>query len=59
MRALELVRESEVLVYDRLVSLELVSRAVGAAKISRDGLTQEEVNEILVHHGRRGRASCG
>ena len=54
-RALELVCASEVLVYDRLVSLELVSKAVGAAKISRDGLTQEEVNEILVHHGARGR----
>jgi len=54
-RALELVCASEVLVYDRLVSLELVARAVGAAKISRDGLAQEEVNEILVHHGSRGR----
>ena len=54
-RALELVRESEILVYDRLVSLELVVKAVGAARISRDGLTQEEVNELLVHHGLRGR----
>jgi uroporphyrin-III C-methyltransferase len=54
-RALELVREAEILVYDRLVSLELVTKAVGAARISRDGLTQEEVNEVLVHHGRRGR----
>jgi siroheme synthase len=32
-----------------------VSKALGAARISRDGLTQEEVNELLVHHGRRGR----
>lgn len=55
-RALELVRECEVLVYDRLVSLELVTQAVGAARIARDGLSQEEVNELLVHHGRRGRA---
>jgi uroporphyrin-III C-methyltransferase len=55
-RALELVRECEVLVYDRLVSTELVAQAVGAARISRDGLSQEEVNELLVHHGRRGRA---
>jgi uroporphyrin-III C-methyltransferase len=54
-RALELVREAEILVYDRLVSVELVTKAVGAARISRDGLTQEEVNEVLVHHGRRGR----
>jgi uroporphyrin-III C-methyltransferase len=54
-RALELVRRSEILVYDRLVSMELVLEAVGAARISRDGLTQQEVNELLVHHGRRGR----
>jgi uroporphyrin-III C-methyltransferase len=54
-RALELVREAEILVYDRLVSLELVAEASGAARISRDGLTQEEVNELLVHHGLRDR----
>jgi uroporphyrin-III C-methyltransferase len=54
-RAAELVGDCEVLVYDRLVSPELVAKAVGAARISRDGLTQEEVNELLVHHGRRGR----
>ena len=55
-RALELVRRSEILVYDRLVAPALVSKAIGAARISRDGLTQEEVNDLLVHHGRRGRA---
>jgi uroporphyrin-III C-methyltransferase len=54
-RAAELVRDCEVLVYDRLVSPELVAKAVGAARISRDGLTQDEINELLVHHGRRGR----
>jgi uroporphyrin-III C-methyltransferase len=54
-KALELVRSCEILVYDRLVSLELVAQAVGAARISRDGLNQDEVNELLVHHGRRGR----
>lgn len=54
-RALELVRNCEILVYDRLVTSGLVSKALGAARISRDGLTQEEVNELLVHHGRRGR----
>jgi len=54
-KALQLVRACEVLVYDRLVSVELVTQAVGAARISRDGLNQEEVNELLVHHGRRGR----
>jgi uroporphyrin-III C-methyltransferase len=54
-RALELVRNCEVLVYDRLVASGFVAKATGAARISRDGLTQEEVNELLVHHGRRGR----
>jgi uroporphyrin-III C-methyltransferase len=54
-RALELVRLSEVLVYDRLVSDALVSQAVGATRIARETLTQDEVNDLLVHHGRRGR----
>ena len=55
-RALELVRACDVLVYDRLVSPELVAEADGALKIARDGLAQDVVNELLVHHGRRGRA---
>ena len=55
-RALELVQRCEVLVYDRLVSRDLVLKATGAARIAREGLTQQEVNELLVHHGRRGRA---
>jgi uroporphyrin-III C-methyltransferase len=55
-RGLELVRGSEILVYDRLVSLELVGEARQAALIERDGLGQAEVNELLVRHGRRGRA---
>ena len=55
-RGLELVRAAEILVYDRLVSHELVAEATGAALIERDGLRQDEVNELLVRHGRRGRA---
>ena len=54
-RALELVRACEILVYDRLVSLELVAQAVGAARIARESMTQDEINEVLVHHGKRGR----
>jgi uroporphyrin-III C-methyltransferase len=54
-RALELVRACEVLVYDRLVSFELVAEAVDATWIARDELTQDEVNRLLVEHGRRGR----
>jgi uroporphyrin-III C-methyltransferase len=53
-RAAELVRESEVLVYDRLVSPELVATSPGV-RIARETLSQEEVNALLVHHGRRGR----
>ena len=55
-RALELVRHCDVLVYDRLVSDELVRSATGAERITRDGLTQEAVNDLLVRHGRRGAA---
>ena len=54
-RGLELVRECEILVYDRLVSPLLVDAAKNAALIARDGLAQEEVNELLVRHGLRGR----
>jgi uroporphyrin-III C-methyltransferase len=53
-RALERVRACEILVYDRLVSSELVDEAAGATRIARESLTQDEVNELLVHHGRRG-----
>ncbi len=55
-RGLELVRASEILVYDRLVANELVAEATGAALIERDGLGQGEVNELLVKYGLRGRA---
>ena len=55
-RGLELVRAAEILVYDRLVSAELVAEAAQAALIERDGLAQREVNELLVRHGSRGRA---
>jgi uroporphyrin-III C-methyltransferase len=54
-RGLELVRNCEILVYDRLVSPLLVAEADGAALIARDGLAQSAVNELLVRHGLRGR----
>ena len=54
-KALELVRAAQILVYDRLVSDELVAEASHAIRIARDGLSQERVNEVLVRHGRRGR----
>jgi uroporphyrin-III C-methyltransferase len=54
-KALELVRRCQILVYDRLVSEELCAEAAHAIRIARDGLPQERVNELLVRHGRRGR----
>ena len=54
-RALELVRACRILVYDRLVSDELVAEASRAIRIPHEGLSQTRVNDLLVRHGRRGR----
>ncbi|HEY3543619.1 MAG TPA: uroporphyrinogen-III C-methyltransferase [Gaiellaceae bacterium] len=52
-RGLARVRAAEVLVYDRLVSPELVAEAPAAAlRIARDDLSQAEVNARLVSYGR-------
>jgi uroporphyrin-III C-methyltransferase len=54
-RGLELVRSCDVLVHDRLVAHELVAEApLHARVISRDGLDQEALNELLVNYGRAG-----
>ena len=54
-RGLELIRSCDVLVHDRLVADELVAEAPDDARvISRDGLDQEAVNELLVDYGRAG-----
>ncbi len=54
-RGLELVRRCEVLVYDKLVAPELVAEApADAVRISRDGLPQAMINELLVKFGREG-----
>lgn len=56
-RGLELLRRCDVLVYDRLVAPELVAEAPPwARRIEREGLAQEEVNTLLVGHGRAGLA---
>jgi len=53
-RGLNRVRAAEVLVFDRLVSDELVAAApTHALRIARDDLSQAEVNAALVEHGRR------
>jgi uroporphyrin-III C-methyltransferase len=55
-RGLARVRECEVLVYDRLVAHEIVGEApIGSLRISREGLSQDDINGLLVAHGRRGR----
>jgi uroporphyrin-III C-methyltransferase len=55
-RGLARIRAAEVLVYDRLVADELVAEAPDEAlRIPRDALAQEEVNALLVAHGRRSR----
>ena len=54
-RGLELIRSCEVLVHDRLVADELVAEAPDHAHvISRDGLDQAAVNQLLVNYGRAG-----
>jgi uroporphyrin-III C-methyltransferase len=55
-RGLARLRACEVLVYDRLVAAELVDGApAGALRIARDLFQQEDVNKLLVIHGRQGR----
>jgi uroporphyrin-III C-methyltransferase len=54
-RGLQLVRNCDVLVYDRLVASELVDEAPGdAIRIPHEGHTQSELNEVLVGYGRAG-----
>jgi uroporphyrin-III C-methyltransferase len=54
-RGLELVRRCDALVYDRLVAPELVAEApAGALTISRDGLDQERINDLLIDLGSQG-----
>ena len=55
-RGLARLRNCEVLIYDRLVSAELVAEApADALRIPRDDHGQEQVNALLVEHGRRSR----
>jgi len=52
-KGLARVRACEVLVYDRLVAAEIVAEAPSVAeRIPRDGLSQEQVNDLLVRRGR-------
>jgi uroporphyrin-III C-methyltransferase len=51
-RGLDRVRRADVLIYDKLVAEELAAEAPGL-RISREGMTQEKVNGLLVAYGRR------
>ena len=54
-RGLERLRTCDAVVYDRLVAPELVDEAPGdALRIPRDGIAQEQINELLVALGRQG-----
>lgn len=54
-RGLDLVRRCDALVYDNLVSPELVAEAPDdALLLPRDGLKQSEVNELIVSLARTG-----
>ena len=56
LRGLARIRACEVLVYDRLVARELVAEApLGSMRISREGLSQDDINTLLIVHGRRRR----
>src|SRR5438105_1175502 len=54
-KGLDLVRTCEALVYDVLVARELVEEAPDdALLIPREGIEQDELNELLVELGRQG-----
>ena len=54
-RGLELLRACDAVVYDRLVASELVDETPDdALRIPRDGIAQEQINELLVALGRQG-----
>jgi uroporphyrin-III C-methyltransferase len=54
-RGLELLRGCDAVVYDRLVAPELVAETPpDALRIPRDGLAQEQIDELLVALGRQG-----
>ena len=54
-RGLDRLRGCDAVVYDRLVAPELVDEApADALRISREGLSQEQIDELLVALGRQG-----
>jgi uroporphyrin-III C-methyltransferase/precorrin-2 dehydrogenase/sirohydrochlorin ferrochelatase len=60
LRALQLLQQADVVLYDELVPDAVVERArrdsqrVFVGKESGDGATQQHINELLVHYSRQG-----
>jgi uroporphyrinogen III methyltransferase/synthase len=61
-RALELIERADVIVHDRLVPARVLGRARPDAELvyagkepGRPGIGQDEINRLLVEHGRAGR----
>jgi len=62
LRGAELLQEADVIVYDRLVNVELLKHAKESAELIYCGkeaqtacISQEEINEILVSNGKSGK----
>ena len=62
LRGAEALREAEVVIHDRLVRPELLALAPQAAELidvgktpGQPGPTQQDINDLLVEHGRTGR----
>ncbi|MCE7791140.1 uroporphyrinogen-III C-methyltransferase [Salipaludibacillus sp. CUR1] len=61
LRGAELLQEADVIVYDRLVNTELLNHAKQGSELIYCGkqpqtscISQEEINDILIFHGKKG-----
>ena len=60
LRALQLLQQADVVLYDRLVPAAVLERSrrdaeqIFVGKAARDHKTQDRINELLVHHARQG-----
>ena len=60
LRALQLLQQADVVLYDRLVPAAVLERSrrdaerIFVGKAAKDHKTQDRINELLVHHARQG-----
>jgi uroporphyrin-III C-methyltransferase/precorrin-2 dehydrogenase/sirohydrochlorin ferrochelatase len=60
LRALQLLQQADVVLYDRLVPAAVLERSrrdaerIFVGKAAQDHKTQDRINELLVHHARKG-----